>query len=251
MRNKFIAGNWKMFKDMEDVKSFINDIDLKEDNKSAVKIGICPPSIHLSYMSDALQSKGINIYAQNVYFEKEGAFTGEISIPMLKSAKVKGSIVGHSERRNIFGESDELINNKVRALIASEMEAILCIGESLEEREEGKAFDVSSYQLEKGLAGISKDELGLVTIAYEPIWAIGTGKVATPEEAEEMCAFIRNKIEELYDKESADKIIIQYGGSVNDENAMKLLTMPNIDGALVGGASLNWNKFTKIVNFDK
>lgn len=250
MRKKFIAGNWKMFKDSQDVDLFLEDVKGWKNNEN-LEIGICPPFIHLVRLNEELSKLGIKIFAQNVYFEKEGAFTGEISVDMLKSANISGAIVGHSERRNIFGEDDQLINKKVKALVKEGLVSILCVGESLEERENNKAFEVVKLQLEKGLQSISEAELKNVVVAYEPIWAIGTGKVATPEEAEEMCSFIREEVSRLYNEDVANNLIIQYGGSVNDDNAKELLRKPNIDGALVGGASLDWKKFYKIISWDR
>lgn len=238
-----------MFKNSDDVDNFIKEfIALLEENPEInVRIGICPPSIFIEKIVEVFKGKNIEIFSQNVYFEKEGAYTGEISIPMISSVGAAGSIVGHSERRELFGDSDKIVNNKVKALIEEDMEVILCVGESLSERESGEAKKVVSNQVKLALADIEKSNMDKITIAYEPIWAIGTGKTATAKEAEEMCKYIREIIGEIFDIDIAQKLIIQYGGSVKPENAKELLGMENIDGALIGGASLQANSFMDII----
>lgn len=250
MRKKFLAGNWKMFKNSQDVDLFIKEFTAllsKESLEDEVRIGICPPSVFIDRVKKGFLGKKVDIFSQNIYFENEGAYTGEVSAPMISSIGAVGSIVGHSERRELFGDSDEIVNSKVKSLIEENMEVILCVGESLNQREEGRAKDIVSSQIKLGLAGISKQDVDKVTIAYEPIWAIGTGKTATADEAEEMCGYIRKIIEEIFDKDVAEEIIIQYGGSVKPDNARELLAMENIDGALIGGASLQASSFMNII----
>ena len=247
MRKKVIAGNWKMNKDLNESQNLVSGIigGLGNDNKCEVIV--CPPFTSLREVHLLIKNTPIKLGAQNVYFENEGAFTGEISAGMLKSVGCEYVIIGHSERRTIFGETDELINKKIKKALASDLKVIFCIGESLTQREEGTTNNVVESQLQKGLVGISSEELKNVIIAYEPIWAIGTGKTATPEQAQEVHAFIRQYITGKYSKESAEKMIIQYGGSVKPDNASSLLYQPDIDGALVGGACLKADSFLSII----
>ena len=247
MRKKVIAGNWKMYKDLSESQNLVSGIigGLGNDNKCDVIV--CPPFTSLSEVRSLIKNTPIKLGAQNVYFENEGAFTGEISAGMLKSVGCEYVIIGHSERRTIFGETDELVNKKIKKALSSGLKVIFCIGESLAQREEGITNNVVESQLQKGLDGISSDELQNVIIAYEPIWAIGTGKTATPEQAQEVHAFIRKYIAGKYSKESAEKLVIQYGGSVKPDNASSLLSQPDIDGALVGGACLKADSFLSII----
>ena len=210
---------------------------------------ICAPAVDLSACSDALKGTGIMLGAQNVYFEKEGAYTGETSIDMIKALGCGFSIVGHSERRQYFGETDETVNLKAKALLASDLRPIICVGEAEEIRVAGTQNEFVKKQLMGAFEGIAKEDAVRCVIAYEPIWAIGTGRVATPEQAGDMCAFIRETLIELYDEDTADEIIIQYGGSVKPENISDIMDMPEIDGALVGGASLDPEKFMGIIDF--
>ncbi|MBF1181809.1 MAG: triose-phosphate isomerase, partial [[Eubacterium] sulci] len=215
-----------------------------------VRVAICAPFTQLVALKEAFAGTNVKLGAQNVHFEDEGAFTGEISVEMLKEIGVDYCIIGHSERREYFAETDETVNLKLKKLFSSsEIIPILCVGENLSEREAGNAFDVVEGQLKADLEGIDKADVSKLVIAYEPIWAIGTGKTATPEQAGEMCAHIRNIVEKLYDEDTCDSVIIQYGGSVKPENASEIMNMDEIDGALVGGASLDASKFIKIVNF--
>ncbi|MBF1190698.1 MAG: triose-phosphate isomerase, partial [[Eubacterium] sulci] len=215
-----------------------------------VRAAICAPFTQLVALKEAFAGTNVKLGAQNVHFEDEGAFTGEISVEMLKEIGVDYCIIGHSERREYFAETDETVNLKLKKLFSSsEIIPILCVGENLSEREAGNAFDVVEGQLKADLEGIDKADVSKLVIAYEPIWAIGTGKTATPEQAGEMCAHIRNIVEKLYDEDTCDSVIIQYGGSVKPENASEIMNMDEIDGALVGGASLDASKFIKIVNF--
>ena len=210
---------------------------------------ICAPAVDLSACSDALKGTDIMLGAQNVYFEKEGAYTGETSIGMIKALGCGFSIVGHSERRQYFGETDETVNLKAKALLASGLRPIICVGEAEEIRVAGTQNEFVKKQLIGAFEGITKEDAVRCVIAYEPIWAIGTGRVATPEQAGDMCAFIRETLIELYDEDTADEIIIQYGGSVKPENISDIMDMPEIDGALVGGASLDPEKFMAIIDF--
>ncbi len=249
MRIPFIAGNWKMFKTKKEAIDFAEEFkSLYHDTE--VKTAICAPYVQLEALVDAFKGTGIGVGAQNVHFEDEGAFTGEISVAMLKEIGVDYCIIGHSERRRYFGETDDTVNLKLKKLLKeSHIVPILCVGESLEQRDSGKEKEIVSKQIRKAFEGIVADDAKKIVVAYEPIWAIGTGRTATPEQAEEMCALIRKTIEELYDEETCDEVIIQYGGSVKPENASEIMNMYEIDGALVGGASLIPTKFMDIINF--
>jgi triosephosphate isomerase (TIM) len=248
MRKKIIAGNWKMFNDINGTVKLISDIKnaLNGENSKALVI-ICPPFTNLETASTLIKGTDIKLGAQNMYFEENGAFTGEISPSMLKSVGVEYAILGHSERRTIFGETDQLINRKIKAAIKNGLKPIFCIGETLSEREKGVTFNVIERQVKIGLEGLNEQELANLIIAYEPVWAIGTGKTATPEQAQEVHKFIRDLIAKIISAGFADEIVIQYGGSVKPENAKELLSQPDIDGALVGGACLKSDSFLKIV----
>ena len=247
MRKKIIAGNWKMNKNHNEAVALINTLkDSIDTDKSDVVV--CVPFVDLLAVSEAIKGTKINLGAQNMHFEESGAYTGETSPAMLKELGVKYVILGHSERRAYFGETDEIINKKVKKAIEHNLVPILCVGESLEERELDITIELVSIQVKKAFAGVSKEDAKKVVVAYEPIWAIGTGKVATKEQAEEVCAEIRKVIEKIYDKETADTVRIQYGGSVTGDSANELFNMPNIDGGLVGGASLK-EDFIKVVNY--
>ncbi|GAB6282630.1 MAG: triose-phosphate isomerase [Ignavibacterium sp.] len=248
MRKKIIAGNWKMNNTLQESIGLINGIK-SEINKFELKcdVIICPPFTSLQIANSLIKDSNIKLGAQNMFYEESGAFTGEISAPMLKSVGCEYVILGHSERRAIFGEPDDLINKKIKKAIDSSLKPIFCVGETLEEREKGITFDVINRQIVEGLKNISVDEINNVIIAYEPVWAIGTGKNATPQQAEEVHIFIRNLIKKIYNEEISNQIVIQYGGSVKPENAKDLLSQPNIDGALVGGACLKADSFAKII----
>ncbi len=249
IRIPLIAGNWKMYKTTAEAKAFAEEFS-KLYKDTDVRAAICAPFTQLVALKEAFAGTNVKLGAQNVHFEDEGAFTGEISVKMLKEIGVDYCIIGHSERREYFAETDETVNLKLKKLFSSsEIIPILCVGENLSEREAGNAFDVVEGQLKADLEGIDKADVSKLVIAYEPIWAIGTGKTATPEQAGEMCAHIRNIVEKLYDEDTCDSVIIQYGGSVKPENASEIMNMDEIDGALVGGASLDASKFIKIVNF--
>jgi triose-phosphate isomerase len=249
IRIPLIAGNWKMYKTTAEARAFAEEFS-KLYKDTDVRAAICAPFTQLVALKEAFAGTNVKLGAQNVHFEDEGAFTGEISVEMLKEIGVDYCIIGHSERREYFAETDKTVNLKLKKLFSSsEIIPILCVGENLSEREAGNAFDVVEEQLKADLEGIDKADVSKIVIAYEPIWAIGTGKTATPEQAGEMCAHIRNIVEKLYDEDTCDSVIIQYGGSVKPENASEIMNMDEIDGALVGGASLDASKFIKIVNF--
>lgn len=214
-----------------------------------VQTAICAPFTNLEALKEAFAGTEIKVGAQNVHFADEGAFTGEISVSMLEEIGVDFCIVGHSERRQYFGETDETVNKKLKKLFEGPIRPILCVGESLEERDADKAFDVVGGQIKADLEGIDAADVKKLVIAYEPIWAIGTGRTATPDQAEEMCAFIRKTLIELYGEEVSDEVIIQYGGSVKPANATEIMNMDEIDGALVGGASLKPKDFMEIIDF--
>jgi triosephosphate isomerase len=248
MRKKIIAANWKMNMTVAETESFLEDFRLEVDDVTGVEIVIAPPFTALAKLSELLGgSQKIRLGAQNMHFEKSGAFTGEISAAMLRELFARFVILGHSERRQIFGESDELINKKVHTALASELKPILCVGETLGERDAGREKDVLESQLKGCLAGVEAEWLPDIVIAYEPVWAIGTGRNATPQQAQEAHQHVREVIAELSDSAIAEKIRIQYGGSVKPANAASLLHQPDIDGALVGGASLDPRSFAEIV----
>ena len=248
MRIPLIAGNWKMFKTKADASAFAEEFkSLYKDTD--VQAAICAPFTDLDVLVEAFRGTGIGVGAQNVHFADEGAYTGEISVAMLEEIGVDFCIVGHSERRQYFAETDETVNLKLKKLLAGTIRPIMCVGESLEQRDAGALFDVVRTQLTDGLAGIPAEDVRRVVIAYEPIWAIGTGRTATPEQAEEMCAFIRQVLIELYDEDIADEMILQYGGSVKPANATEIMNMDEIDGALVGGASLKPADLMAIIDF--
>ncbi|MDD5182538.1 MAG: triose-phosphate isomerase [Bacilli bacterium] len=246
MRIPIIAGNWKMFKDRDEALKFIYVVTDRLPLKDKVESVICAPSVFLRSLVKR-QGEQLRIGAQNMHFANQGAYTGEISADMLKSINVEYVIIGHSERRAMFNETDESVNKKLHQAFKNDLNPILCVGESLEVRESGKTEELVGRQVELALEGLEKTKVSKLIIAYEPIWAIGTGKTATSEQAEEMCKFIRNKVRNLYDEKTADKMRIQYGGSVKLSNIDELMNMPNIDGALIGGASLNPEDFIKLV----
>lgn len=249
MRIPFIAGNWKMFKTKKEALAFA-DAFKRLYHDTDIRAAICAPYTQLETLVEAFAGTEIKVGAQNVHFEDEGAFTGEISVNMLSEIGVDYCIVGHSERREFFGETDETVNLKLKKIFdASEIIPILCVGENLEQRENGQEKTIVEAQLKADLKDLSKAVVSKLVIAYEPIWAIGTGKTASPEQAGEMCAWIRQIIEKLYDEETCDQVIVQYGGSVKPENATEIMNMDEIDGALVGGASLIPEKFMEIIKF--
>ncbi|HOP49985.1 MAG TPA: triose-phosphate isomerase [Ignavibacteriales bacterium] len=248
MRKKVIAGNWKMHNNVQETKDLINGIKegLKEF-KPNCEIIVCPTFTNLLTAANELAGTEIKLGAQNMFYEDKGAFTGEISADMLKSVCAEYVILGHSERRTIFGETDEIINKKILKALEKGLKPIFCIGETLEEREKNLTFNVVKNQIVNGLKNVSADNMKNIIIAYEPVWAIGTGKTATKEQAQEVHAFIRELLKEIYNSEVAENVIIQYGGSVKPENAAELLSQPDIDGALVGGACLKADSFLSII----
>jgi triosephosphate isomerase len=248
MRKKIIAANWKMNMTLTETENFLQAFRPEVDEVTTVEIVIAPPFTLLAKLSELLGgSQKIRLGAQNFYYEKSGAYTGEVSATMLRELFVKYVIVGHSERRQLFGETDSLINKKVLAAHANELKPILCVGETLEEREAGTEKQVLEKQLRGALVGVNPDQFLETVIAYEPVWAIGTGKTATSDQAQEAHAHVRAVLKELSDNNTASKVRIQYGGSVKASNAKELLSQPDIDGALVGGASLEPRGFAEIV----
>jgi triosephosphate isomerase len=247
MRKKVIAGNWKMNKDLHQSQNLVSEIinGLGKDTKAEVIV--CPPFTSLSEVSSLLKGTQIKLGAQNMYYEESGAYTGEVSADMLKSVGCEYVILGHSERRVIFNEPDELINKKIKAALAKGLKPIFCIGELLEQRENGETMQVVSRQVEKGLEGVSAEQMKNLIIAYEPVWAIGTGKTATPQQAQEVHSFIRELVAKKFNASVSENLIIQYGGSVKPDNANQLLSQKDIDGALVGGACLKADSFLGII----
>jgi triosephosphate isomerase len=248
-RLPFIAGNWKMNKTVGEALDLVRELKNAISGIKGVEIAVAPPFTALDAVRKELEGFSIRLAAQNLYWEEKGAFTGEVSPLMLKEVGCHYVILGHSERRQFFGETDETVNRRIKAAITQGLKVIFCIGETLKEREEGKTFSVIERQVEGGLKGLGHKEMKSMVIAYEPIWAIGTGKTATPEQAEEVHRFIRKKLEKLCSREISEEIRIQYGGSVTPENIQGLMNQSNIDGALVGGASLKAESFSKIVRF--
>ena len=245
---KLIAGNWKMNKDMNETAELINGLKAKLVTLSTnVKVVICPPFTSLDLARKLIDGTPIELGAQNMYHEDEGAYTGEISPKMLKSTGCKYVILGHSERRQYFGETDSFINLKVKKALAWGLTPILCVGETLEQREKNITSEVVTNQVKGCLKDLSASDVEKIVIAYEPVWAIGTGRNATPEQAQEVHSIIRKLLSNVFSKETAEKIIIQYGGSVKPDNAKDLLCQPDVDGALVGGACLKADSFAQIV----
>ena len=247
MRKTVIAGNWKMNMTPSQTKAFITELAPKVKGLDKCDIVLCVPFVDIATAIEAAAGTNIKIGAENVHFAESGAYTGEISASMLTECGVEYVIVGHSERRQYFGETDETVNLRTKAALAKGLKVILCLGEVKEERLAGITDEVVSMQTKLDLAGISKEDLKNVIIAYEPVWAIGTGLTATPEQADETCGVIRATVAKLYGADAADEITIQYGGSMNENNADELLKKANVDGGLIGGASLKTDKFTAIV----
>lgn len=248
MRRYVIAGNWKMNFTPSEATAFINEVKPLVEGKNNCDIIFCAPFVTICAAMEAAKGSNIKIGAQNVHFEEKGAFTGEISAKMLKEIGVEYVIIGHSERRQYFGETDHTVNLRTKAALNAGLKVLLCLGEVKEERLAGITNEVVAMQTKLDLAGISAEELKNVIIAYEPVWAIGTGLTATPEQADETCGAIRDVVASLYGREAADELIIQYGGSMNEKNAAELLSKENVDGGLIGGASLVAEKFNAIVD---
>ena len=247
-RRTVIAGNWKMNMTPAEATAFIDEIKPMVAGKDNCDIIFCAPYVTIAAAMEAAKGSNIKIGAENVHFAAKGAYTGEVSAEMLKAIGVDTVIVGHSERRQYFGETDETVNLRTKAALAAGMRVILCMGEVKEQRVAGITNEVCAMQIKLDLAGISAEDMKNVVIAYEPVWAIGTGLTATPEQAEETCGVIRDVLAELYGSEVAEATTVQYGGSMNEKNAAELLAKPNVDGGLIGGASLVAEKFTAIVD---
>ena len=247
MRKPIIAGNWKMNNTVAAGTALVKELAPLVKDNNAVDIVVCPTFTALAAVCEAVKGTNIHVGAQNVHWEKSGAFTGEISTGMLKEMGVEYVVLGHSERRQYFGETDETVNKRTKAALAAGLKPIVCVGELLWERECDITEEVIARQIKLDLFNVTEEELKNVVIAYEPVWAIGTGKTATADQAEEVCAFIRATIAKLYNQAAADAVTIQYGGSMNDGNADELLSKTNVDGGLIGGASLVAEKFAAIV----
>jgi triosephosphate isomerase len=250
MRRPFIAGNWKMFLDIQSGSQLAEELVKGTADVDDRDILVCPSFALLSEVRRVIEGSRIQLGAQNLYFEEEGAFTGEVSAKMLLSVPCAWVIIGHSERRHVFGEPDDLINRKVLSALRQGLKVILCVGELLEEREGGGTEEVVKRQVSSGLAGVGREVLPNVIIAYEPVWAIGTGKTATPEDADGVQSYIRSLLVELYSQSAALETRILYGGSVKPQNIDGLMAKSNIDGALVGGASLKADSFLRIITFE-
>ena len=248
MRKPIIAGNWKMNKTLKEALEMVEE--LKPVVKDArCEVVVCPPFVCLAQVAEAVKGTNIKVGAQNMHFEESGAYTGEVSPAMLRELDIEYVIIGHSERRQYFNETDESVNKKVKAALKHRLIPIVCCGESLEEREDEVTREVLGKQIRIGLKGFTEDNIGKIIVAYEPIWAIGTGRTATDEQANEAIAYIRSVIAAMYGKETADKVRIQYGGSVKPATIKAQMKQSDIDGALVGGASLNASDFAAIVNY--
>ena len=248
MRKTVIAGNWKMNMTPSQTKAFIKDLAPNVAGKDKCDIVLCVPFVDIATAVEAAKGTNIKIGAENVHFKSSGAYTGEVSADMLKEIGTEYVIIGHSERRQYFAETDETVNLRTKAALAAGLKVILCVGELLEARKSGITEEIVSMQTKLDFAGIPEEDLKNVIIAYEPVWAIGTGLTATPEQADEACGIIRSVIAKLYSDKAAEEMTIQYGGSMNDANAKELLAKKNVDGGLIGGASLKVDKFTAIVD---
>jgi triosephosphate isomerase len=247
MRIPFIAGNWKMFKTVKEAVYFLKELRLVVKDMSGVEIVVAPPFTAVSAVAEAARNTNIGVAAQDLYWESSGAFTGEVSGPMIKEAGAEYVIIGHSERRRLFGETDATVNKKVVASIAAGLTSIVCIGEKLEERERDETLAVLDRQIKDGLDGISGNDVAELVVAYEPVWAIGTGRNATSAQAGEAHAHIRKRLRQWFGADAADRCHVIYGGSVKPDNIRELIAEPDVDGALVGGASLEVRSFADIV----
>jgi triosephosphate isomerase len=247
MRTPFIAANWKMYKTVHEAVAFVKEFRTLVKDVHDVEIVVAPPFTALRAVVEAAHASAIGVAGQNVFWEREGAFTGEVSAPMLKEAGAEYVIIGHSERRRLFGDTDQTVNRKLLAAVASQLTAIVCIGETLDEREQNETLAVLDRQIKDGLDGLSADQIGGLVIAYEPVWAIGTGRNATPVQAGEAHAHIRGRLRQWFGGNAADQCHIIYGGSVKPDNIRELSSLEDVDGALVGGASLDVRGFFEIV----
>jgi triosephosphate isomerase len=251
MRRPIIVGNWKMHKTTAEAVELVKALKASVASVQDVDVGVAPPFTALMAVAEALRGSAIFVAAQNMHWEPQGAFTGEVSAAMLTDVGCTRVIIGHSERRQYFAETDATVNQKLKAALNAQLNPILCMGETLEQREGNATFKVLEQQLRQGLANIAADGMQRLVLAYEPIWAIGTGKTASPDQAQEVHAFIRGLLRDLYSKALADEVRIQYGGSVNAGNIQTLMTQPDVDGALVGGASLDASNFAQIAAFQR
>lgn len=247
MRKPIIAGNWKMYNNIKEAVELVNGLKRELYSVETVDIVVCPVFTSLSDVHELLLDSNIALGAQDLYWEKQGAFTGEVSADMLKDAGCGYVIIGHSERRQFFHETNETVNKKVKAALSAGLKPIVCVGESLDQRENGKTFDVVKNHVQGSLADLNKQDMQSVVVAYEPVWAIGTGKTATPEQAQEVHSYIRGLLKEAFGGETAAATRIQYGGSVKPDNIDELMKKEDLDGALVGGASLKVDSFSAIV----
>jgi len=249
MRKSLIAGNWKMFKSLDEAEAFADDFVKKVSDITDRDMLVCPPYVYIQALARAFDGTPAKVGSQNVFFEDEGAYTGEISAPMLKSIGANYVIIGHSERRQYFSETDETVNKRLFAALKAGLIPIVCVGERLEDREAGKTFAVVGTQIRQGLSGLDVAQAQTLVIAYEPVWAIGTGKTATPEMAQKVHAYIRSVVTDIFGPGLAGNMRILYGGSVKGENVDALMKQADIDGALVGGASLDAASFERIIRF--
>ena len=247
-RKTIIAGNWKMNKTSTEAKKFADDFKALLPKTKWCDVVVCVPSVDISAAVRAFKDSRVAVGAQNLFYEDHGAYTGEVSAAMLCDLGVKYVIVGHSERRAMFGETDAIVNKKVHAALNAGLNPIICVGESLDQREMGVTMELIALQVKSALAGVAAENIRRCVIAYEPIWAIGTGKTATADQAEEVCAAIRKVVGELYGEDAAKALTVQYGGSMNPKNAEELLSKPDVDGGLIGGASLKADQFAVIVD---
>ena len=248
-RKTLIAGNWKMFKTQAEAEELVRALQAEVEGYEKVDVVVCPTFTSLSAVNELLKGSSIQLGAQDVYWEDEGAFTGQISTAMLLDCGCSHVILGHSERRQFFGETDETVNRKLKKVLDTDLTPIVCIGETLEEREDGRVSEVVLGQLERAVEGLTEDQVTRIIIAYEPVWAIGTGRTATPEVAEEVHAMIRGWLTDTFSEELSQGLRILYGGSVKPGNVVELMAQPDLDGALVGGASLDAPTFAKIVKY--
>ena len=247
MRHPFIAGNWKMFKTVQETVFYVKEFRSLVKDIEGVEIVLAPPFTAVHAAAEAARNSNVGIAAQDVYWEREGAFTGQVSAGMVREAGADYVIIGHSERRTLFGETDETVNRKVGAAIAAGLVPIVCIGERLEERERGDTLSVLDRQIKGAFDAVTGEQIGALVVAYEPVWAIGTGRTATAAQAQEAHAHVRQRLRQWFGATAADECHVIYGGSVKPENARELISQPDVDGALVGGASLDVNAFTEIV----
>jgi len=251
MRMPIMAGNWKMYKTAQEAVDFVARLQKELGDWDETEAVVAPSFVALALVAERLKGTSIAVAAQDCFWEEQGAYTGEVSVPMLRDAGCRYVIIGHSERRAYFGEGDEQVNKKVKAVLAHGLRPIVCVGESLEQREQGNTFTVVERQVTEGLKGLAETATQAMVVAYEPIWAIGTGKTASSQQAQEVHAFIRKLLSEIFSPEGAEATRIQYGGSVKPGNVDELMAQPDIDGALVGGASLEVESFARIVRFTR